>query len=743
MANPLSYKLEVSGVEDLKKSLTSAEKHFLDLSKSMSGVSKKVVGNKEDFNNLAKNTEYANKKIVESEKSRESVIQKTGGSIKSILGKEANAISEAGFGWKSFTTLIGGGSLVGFLFQAAEAFLHLDKMVRSFNTVLYGNSAAIRVSSSMLENMNGYLGYTREEISDVIKQGAEFGLFTGNTNKSAKALKEWSMQVLYLSKATGTSTASVGDMFYTMEKLYKLPHNQLRNISSAFSVIQKESAMAGDELAQYAKNLGKLFLRMPELSGKATTKLTSDLMVIAGDVKSKFGNPDEMVGMFANMLHMGNEQGVQALNFLASITGKTAYTIQESLKKGGNIEIYKDMAMAFASIPMDQFMRNAETWSRQTGLSVENMLAIRKSGLEGGKGLDDLKKKADAALKSGKSHEQAANAQQSRLMQIWNALKNAFDRIMVAVGGKVVQVITMLAVKAGPWIEHFLNKIEKWMHGDMKGSIFEQIPDMLKKAKVFIETNVIPVFIALKDAILWVVDTGSTLVSWGSNVVGVFRKIWDVMGMIPGATTAITEAIKFLIFPIGTLVKAAYAAYKIYKDIHDADVSHERAQREKERMKVADLNVKRYRGDISQELGKSITTTKRGISRISDLMSSGYLSETGQVGMLPFMANEGERLHYQKLFDETIAKSEKFLGEKIDRTKIFKEAAKGISSGERERNIQKMVLETSYKPEGNMDNSEEIKSLLEQLNMHSAKTAENTRKSPGKVSAPLVPVETY
>lgn len=547
--NKLKYKVELAGVDELSKALSVAEKHYFALDNSLAKTSKGLNENSSETMGLAKKTVEASSTIDKANKAKEASYSKTWQKMNSGFEKEKSALSSVGVSWSSLSTLVGGLTIVGTVGKAAKAYLELDRAARYLNTTLYGNTKVMGAATSMMADYRGYLDLTREEIRDIIHTGTELGMFTANTKQSAKAMHEWTLSVVHLSKATDTSTAAVGDMFFTMEKLYKLPHNKLNNIASAFTYIQQKTAISGEELARYNKTLEELFARIPEMSGNTRVQMTGDMMAIAGIMKKNFGNPEEISSLFGKMMHMGSKEGEAALAELSVASGRTMDDLRDSLRKGDVIGSFKILSQTLAAIPMDELQYQSERFQETLGLDYKTLIAVRKQAEDGGKYFDSLVAGERKAMAAGDLHQKAAMARQNQLLQLWEKLKNKFEDMFIALGGHIVrfatkisQVVMPMLMKGFDWVTH---KIE-WLGSKEGVAMIDGWAKSVSDAFIWVIDKVL---VPTKDAIVWLVEaigkltpTQKSVIGWAAGIGLALRALGPELTIIAAGFAAVLKA---------------------------------------------------------------------------------------------------------------------------------------------------------------------------------------------------------
>jgi TP901 family phage tail tape measure protein len=554
--NPFDYKVKVSGTDVLKNAISSAEKYSIGLAKEIHNIGKSMGVTSKEFSIVDDQAKKASKSVKNQEDNFSQSINRRESAVHKHFSKEREALNDAGIGWGRLTSAIGGGTVIGIIYKSVEAYMALDKTMRSLNPTLYGNTRAMGTAQSMIHSLNGYLGLTREEIRDIVEQGSEFGLFTANSNKSAAALKTWTMQVIYLSKATDVGTHEVGSMFFQMEKLYKIPIDKLKNIGSAFSYIQKQTAISGSELATFSKSLEDIFMRLPDMSGDARTKLTTDMMAIAGVVKNKFGDPEEVSKMFSKMLHIGDPEGEKALAYFSTMTGKSMYAIRDALSKGDVVGLIEDVGGALSKYTDVDFQRFSDRLTEQTGLTYKTMYSMRQMFADGGKGLRELVEGSRKASEVGNEHVKAAQARQNKLSWMWQQLKNSFEEIFLKIGEHVVKITTKFATIIVPYIEKGIHAIVEAMEWFESGEGEKWVGEFVEKVKGYLTEGkeyILIVGKTISDFVHGLIDTWSgltgtekSIVKWAGAIGAAFAILGGKLTPIVMAITAIIEGKKWL-----------------------------------------------------------------------------------------------------------------------------------------------------------------------------------------------------
>jgi hypothetical protein len=536
---PFSYKVEIDGLDKLGKGLSRSEAHYYSLSKSLGKVSESVKDTDSKFTKFAHGVKVA--------------AQATYNFAKDAVTHAKPLV----WAWTKVTSLFGAFSIVGIITKSIHAFLDFDKVLRGLNVTLYGNGKAMGVSAGLLHQYRGMWGMTREEIADTIKQITELKVFD-NTQKGATNLKLWTKEVILLSKATDTSTGELNDMYFSVNKLGRVPIEKFKNIGSAFSYIQKQTALSGSELAAYVKSLDQIFIRLPITSKETRTKMTVELMALGGVIKDAMGDPQAMMGTFSKMMHLGSKEGEAALAELSALGGRSMDSLFTSLRSGDVVGVYKEMALALKGVSREERQLFSEQFSERLGISYEQMEAMVRSVEKGGKAFDAEIDKARRASDAQNKHHSAAQARQNQLLVMWNKLKNAFEDLFIKFGEGLTRAATTLLKTAMPHIEKALNWLTEkinWLNSpegkDWIDSWCNKLIEVTSKAASFLLEKVInPIVQGVTDLINWwgkLSGTEKTIVKWAA-VIGV--------------------AIAALGIKLTVIAAAIYGVYKAYRYVY-------------------------------------------------------------------------------------------------------------------------------------------------------------------------------
>lgn len=452
MGNDINIDLELK--DDTSQPLSLIEKSFGNFYKKMDKLLGKYTDSVDEFNKETEESLDNQDKGIEKEKETVSWMSKLTKGLKA----EGDALEDVGLSWKSITGIIGGATLVGIIATTVKAYLDWSQSIADLNSALATNAKALGLVSNLTQDYSMELGVAEENVKGLMRQGLEFGLLSKMTEESTSNFKDWSKQSLILSKATGLAENTVGELYYTMADLYGLGYRNLRNVGAAFKHVADMSAISSDELAGFLKNLTPIFNRLPDLSGKAKTRVTVDLMAMAGAVSDTWGDPNKMSDMFGSMLDRFNDKGRDMVVQISSLTGQSVEAIRKGLKQGNFVDIMSGMSSELHKMPFERFEEYAHVLAESTGLEYDFLLSLRKQGAEGGKQFKDSVSRARVKAREGKAAQDAALKTQTLVTRAMNKIRSAISQVWIVLGEGFT------SVGKGPidWVAEKMVSLAKW-----------------------------------------------------------------------------------------------------------------------------------------------------------------------------------------------------------------------------------------------------------------------------------------
>lgn len=471
---PVNWKISVD--DDVSQPLAFIEKSFNKFFDEMKKNQGKYTDEVEKFNDETE-------KAIKNGDTRLDNEKKTLGIKDKLIAKirqEKEELAGLGLGWKGITGLIGGATLIGSIITMVKSFIEMEQAVADLNSAFSQNSRALSVAQDELLGYGRTLGYTREELLGLTRQGLELGKLANVTKQSVADFRTWTKETLILSKATGMATSQVGDMYNQVTDLYGLGHQNLRSLGSAFKYVADMSSISSDELAAFVKNLTPIFDRLPNLSQDARKNLTVDMMGMAGVMSDAFGDPNKMSDMFGEMLDRFSTKGQTMLAELSGLTGKSVQMIESNLREGNFVDVIADMASAFNKMPNERLEEFAHLQQETLGLEFRMIKALQAQGKEGGKVFRDAVDKARKAAKQKDIAQKAAQQTQSLVTSAMNKIKTAIERVWITLGKGFTEY------GKGPidWVAEKMVSLAEWFRKE--GQPGGAIPKFFSSVKKFV-----------------------------------------------------------------------------------------------------------------------------------------------------------------------------------------------------------------------------------------------------------------
>lgn len=461
--NPFLFEADVD-VTHLKDSLSTAEKCYLELAKSINKLTESLDAQKTKHDKAAKSAKDA-ASVSLKEKT------KFTGMITKLFRREKDAADDYGISMKNVLGLIGGATAIGLIGKAMSAYLTFERTILDLNTVMSGNAELMHQSSEVIQEMTGHLDVSREELARMVTQMGELRLIGGVARESSMSVKELTESALYLAKSMDVSTSRVIDFYTEFTKVYKLPHHRLNNIAASMRFIQESTSISGDELITFATGLDDVLTRMTKISGEKVGDVTTDLMAMAGVMKDLGIESRNLPGLFSAALDLDSDQG---RDWLAYVTRNTRYTMDQMrdiIEKGDTVTPMKLFIQQMKKDGPEALKMNSKYYTEMTGFSHTELVKLMKVNDEV---LDTMIMGARKAYLEGNKHQVDAEKRHNAMLKTWNNFKRVLEDIWLAVGGGIVKALT-------PMIQTILPAITNWLKdGQGFKNMFKWISDLFK-----------------------------------------------------------------------------------------------------------------------------------------------------------------------------------------------------------------------------------------------------------------------
>jgi len=576
--SPFFYSADVD-TTNLKNSLSKAEKAYVKFSKNLGDV---VQGLEDQSVVQNKVGEEAKKEATKQEKrqnrtftlfkrllsfrrgqarkekaQRDKSEKEKDGILRRRLKKEKEALKDSGVSFGRLASLIGGGALVGGLIAAAKAYIHFDNKARELNVTLGAQPKLMAKARDMMVSYKGYLGLTSDEILQITKQMGELNLVIGDSKKSEKIFQSLFDDVVHLSKGMDVAAGSVVDMFDIFTRVYKLPHNRLRGIAASMKFIQENTAISGDELLNFAKNLDDVLTQMTKATKNQSADAKADLLAFAGIMKNLGVDPNKLSGIFSDALNIESDKGAE---WLAFVTRQTGYGIEQMRKMIEKGDVTTPMMLMIRQLKKDgpeMIKTNRSYYQEMTGMSIGELIRLAKADESQIAKIIASNRKA---MKVAEAHKKAALARQNAISRSWAAVKAVFTKIWKAVGKTVATVAEKLAKALIPTAKKMVGWFQKtslWAQSKSGGLA---ITKWTQDAVAWISEKLWPAVKKVGKAFGWLGDKVKALINWwgtlssaektaigvGVGLIAVFVKMGPILGTLGGKVMAVVAALTAL-----------------------------------------------------------------------------------------------------------------------------------------------------------------------------------------------------
>jgi len=683
--NPFYFEADVD-VSNLRKSLSKAEESYLEMSKAVM----KLVDGLEDQSAMHKKAGDDAKKGAGDE---ERAQKKRWQFLSKQFDREKDAVGDLGVTWGKFRDAIGGFAIIGgiaaltaALSKAASAYLEFDSVLRSVDSSIKHQPKLMKAASASISEWRGHLGMSEEDIARVVSGIGQLHIVTGNMPKAAGAFKGLVDQAIFLSKALDVSTETTIEFYRSWIKVYNLPHHRLRNIGSAMKHIQEQTGISGDELMRFGQGLTDLLAKMGKTSKNAKSRITADMMAVAGALTKMGIEPEKMSSMFEEALKLDSAKGAEWMAFITRQTGEGADKIR-SMLEAGDVETPMLLFQRALKKLGPRNLKLAESYySDLFGMSYGQMTRMMEENEDGMKELFTGTRKA---YKQGQLHAKRTAELEAPITKAWIDLKNSFMDLWRTIGRGVVGVATKVAKYLFPWIKKATVWVNKWLDSWLSSD--KGITDWFKNVWTWMKTKIYPVLTDVGKAFKWVGQQIGKLIDWYQGLTGTEKDIVKWAAAIGVALMALSSSLG----PIGIAIVGVVAGAKALAD----EISEITGQADRMRRTQADIKwnkdmAAKYKGQSawtdtkSRVLGMTLSGKEGMIAELQRFMAEGIITKEGTVNIEHplFDGDIGKAKWFQKEIQKNITKGGELEQKAFGRTwtpqSIFAEALqtyKGMS----------------------------------------------------------------
>lgn len=686
--NPFYFEADVD-ISNLRKSLSKAEESYLEMSKAVM----KLVDGLEDQSAMQKKAGDDAKKGAGEE---ERVQKKRWQFLSKQFDREKDAVGDLGITWSKFRDAIGGFAIIGgiaaltaALAKAATAYLEFDSVLRSVDSSVKQQPKLMKAASASISEWRGHLGMSEEDIARVVSGIGQLHLVTSRMPKATATFKGLVNQTILLSKALDVSTETTIEFYRSWTKVYNLPHHRLRNIGAAMKHVQEQTGMSGDELMRFGQGLTDLLAKMGKTSKTAKSKITADMMAVAGALNKMGIEPEKMSSMFEEALKLDSAKGAEWMAFITRQTGEGADKIR-SMLEAGDVETPMLLFQRALKKLGPQNLKLAESYySDLFGMSYGQMTRMMEENEDGMKQLFAGTRKA---YEQGQLHAKRTAELEAPITKAWIDLKNSFADLWRTIGRGVVGIATKAARYLFPWIKKATVWVNKWLDSWLSSD--KSISDWFKNVWTWMKQKIYPVVVEVGNAFKWIGQQIGKLIDWYSGLTGTEQSIVKWAAAIGVALVALQGSFG----PIGIALVAVVAGAKALSD----EISEITGQADRMRRMQADIKwnkemAAKYKGmgawtDTKSRILHMTLSGKEGmIAELQRFMAEGIITKEGTVNIEHplFDGDIGKAKWFQKEIQKNITKGGELEQAAFGRTwtpqSIFAEALqtyKGMSPEE-------------------------------------------------------------
>lgn len=504
---------------------------------------------------------------------------KVAGSVQAGVGEVTKALGGVASETKNLVKLgVGLWALYELgLLDAAKAASQYRSEILLMNQSMDMNGRQMGVATGIVEKWWATLGYTREEVIAVVREGLQLGTLASKSKDAAENMRTWADETLYLARATGESTAEIGKLYNSLTRIHGVPDKQLYRIGSAIKYVGDETVLTHGELVQLVDSQSEL-LELARNSGTSLVPYTQRLLAVAGALGQGGIAADGMLKKMTDLLDLTDEQGLEAIEVVARYTRRGVGDLRKMITDSPD-EFVKVGVQAMQEIGsgMDYYsqMRRKEL-AESLGVSREE--ALRMARFEGdisdfvtdtlGAGAKGVTKHRDAAHKTVDDTTEAYAKLDKELRMMWIGLGEVMlDQFQGKMKGPMNEMFKLLRENRGLPAQALglgLDAISDMVDGIWDGSsgIVKDFEDLkLELAQINpanwdwsgMQDGWEAAWEEMFDWVdtrmgRWLADTWSTA---GSEI----RKVLEDLGVLEPMNQIDTEGAKNLLVSLGTSMK--------------------------------------------------------------------------------------------------------------------------------------------------------------------------------------------
>lgn len=389
--------------------------------------------------------------------------------LRSALSDNALSLDDLGISWNKFIKIAGavsiGAAIVGivsFLKSAIEKTLEFRRAILELNEVYHMSGKETAVVSGAVFSLEKRFGQTRDQAVELTRSLLDLGF------KPQRGFIDLAKATQEFSAATGIAASGAAKFADEAINVLRLNPQSIRSLGNSIKYVADQSRLSADELAGMLSVIDPLLLRSGKLSETARSDLAASLIGLAGALKDADVDANGLFNTISEIqLGKISDAGTKATSILSILTGKSA-DFYEELSRDDPAKLIDELANAAArlstntEVDRQQLVDLAEGF----GISYNEILKLRNKALEG---QGDFFQKAAIASKKAAAEEQAladkAAARQAKLDAVFDRIQKVFDRITLAIGGKLLNVIE----------RKILPPTEKWLNALTSKDINEAI----------------------------------------------------------------------------------------------------------------------------------------------------------------------------------------------------------------------------------------------------------------------------
>lgn len=345
------------------------------------------------------------------------------------------------------------------------AAVRYKKFFLDLNEVMFLTDKQMGKAVATINAWTAELGFSREAVKSVVKQGLQLGFMLGN---SAADLKKFTKHTLVLAKATGVAEAGIGQMIFSVHKLYNLGWHGVRQFGLAFKYTADMTSASADELVSFAAGLGDVLAVLPGRSRRQMIGISQDLIMLQGALRDFDVNASSVFSAFTQSMRMSSEEGHRMLQMLAGMLGEDSRELRRKFADSPR-EFVLALATALQKLkqktPVVRDLLERE-FESAFGISLRDIRGLQRMSR---KGLLQTLTKIEEATRKARIEEQTRTKLMDQLTQSWDRLVARITPLMAEIGLPLLKRLTEVA-------PGFLRSAAKWAAEDFPG-LFRRLVD--------------------------------------------------------------------------------------------------------------------------------------------------------------------------------------------------------------------------------------------------------------------------